>query len=64
MIVHGEQEFEFLKVVKSGDTITTEGHIAEIYEKKGLDFISMETISTNQQREIVTRALWKMVIRR
>jgi acyl dehydratase len=64
MIVHGEQEFEFLKIVKAGDIITTEGHIAEIYEKKGLDFIALKTISTNQQGEVVTRALWKMVVRR
>lgn len=64
MMVHGEQEFEFFKVVKAGDVITTEGRIAEIYEKKGLDFISLETISTNQQGEVVTRAIWKMVIRR
>ncbi|MCL0038025.1 MaoC family dehydratase N-terminal domain-containing protein [Thermodesulfovibrionales bacterium] len=64
MMVHGEQEFEFFKVVKAGDVITTEGRIAEIHEKKGLDFISLETISTNQQGEVVTMAIWKMVIRR
>ncbi|MBT9147600.1 MaoC family dehydratase [candidate division NPL-UPA2 bacterium Unc8] len=64
MIVHGEQEFEFFKVVKAGDVIATEGRIAEIYEKKGLNFISLETISINQQGEVVTRAVWRMVIRR
>ena len=64
MIVHGEQEFEFFKVVKAGDVITTEGRIAEIYEKKGLDFIALETISTNQRGEKVTRAIWRMIIRR
>lgn len=63
MLVHGEQEFEFLNVVRPGDTITTEGEIAEIYEKKGKSFVSMATASSNQRGEEVCRGRWTFVIR-
>lgn len=63
MLVHGEQEFEFFKVIRPGDVITTAGEIAEIYEKKGKSFISMLTTSKNQNGEDVCRGKWMFVIR-
>ena len=63
MLVHGEQEFEFYKVVRPGDVITTEGEIGEIYDKKGKDFISMITTSRNQKGDMVCKGKWTFVIR-
>ncbi|PIU65693.1 MAG: hypothetical protein COS84_06575 [Armatimonadetes bacterium CG07_land_8_20_14_0_80_40_9] len=65
MLVHGEEEFEFLEIVRPGDVITTEGWIGNIYEKeeKKLDFIVLETVSSNQEGKIVCKAKWIFVIR-
>jgi acyl dehydratase len=47
-LVHGEQEFEFVRPVKIGETLTLTGRIADIYEKTNssgavLDFVVLET---------------------
>ena len=47
-LVHGEQEFEYVRPVKVGETLTLTGRIADIYEKKNsagaiLDFVVLET---------------------
>ena len=65
MLVHGEQEFEFYKIVKSNDVITTEAEIADIYSKpeKNLDFVVCKTTSRNQDGEIVCSGKYTFVIR-
>ena len=46
-IAHGEQEFEYFKPLKVGQTITIEGRIADITERQGrngiLDVVVLET---------------------
>jgi acyl dehydratase len=47
-LVHGEQEFEYVRPVKIGETLELTGRIADIYEKTNsagatLDFVVMET---------------------
>ena len=46
-LVHGEQEFEYLRPVRAGETLTLTGRVADIYEKTGssgtLDFVVLET---------------------
>jgi len=47
-LVHGEQEFEFVRPVKVGETLELTGRISDIYEKTNsagatLDFVVMET---------------------
>jgi acyl dehydratase len=47
-LVHGEQEFEYVRPVKIGETLTLTGRIADIYEKTSssggvLDFVVLET---------------------
>ena len=47
-LVHGEQEFEFVRPVKIGETLTLTGRIADVYEKTNsagavLDFVVLET---------------------
>jgi acyl dehydratase len=60
MLVHGEQEFEFIKPVKPGDVIKTTGKIADIMEKGNNDLVVYEARSVNQEGELVTvgRALF------
>ena len=67
-IVHGEQNFEFGEVVKSGDTISTTVTISDIFEKenrKGLNnqFLIMTTESVNQDGELVCNGRWTLVER-
>ena len=47
-LVHGEQEFEYVRAVKIGETLTLTGRIGDIYEKTNsagatLDFVVLET---------------------
>ena len=46
-LVHGEQEFEYTRPIRAGETLTLTGRIADVYEKTGssgtLDFVVMET---------------------
>ena len=46
-LVHGEQEFEYDRPIRAGETLTLTGRIADIYEKSGsngvLDFVVLET---------------------
>lgn len=63
MLVHGEQDFEFGEVVRPGDEITTDCEIADIYDKKGKDFVVSKTVSKNQRGEVVMRGTWTFVIR-
>jgi hydroxyacyl-ACP dehydratase HTD2-like protein with hotdog domain len=46
-LVHGEQEFEYVRPIRAGETLTLTGRIADIYEKAGssgiLDFVVLET---------------------
>lgn len=63
MLVHGEQEFEWLKPVKPCDVITTTGKIVDIQEKGSNDVVTYEARSTNQDGEIVTIGRATFVIR-
>src|SRR2546430_14035175 len=38
-LVHGEQEFEYARPIKAGETLTLTGRIADLYEKRGSDGI-------------------------
>ena len=47
-LVHGEQEFEYVRPIRIGETLTLTGRIADVYEKTNsagavLDFVVMET---------------------
>jgi acyl dehydratase len=64
MLVHGEQEFEFFEVVRSGDVITSKGMITHIENKEKLDVVILEGNSVNQNGELVSRAIFTFVIRK
>jgi len=52
-LVHGEQEFEYLRPVRVGETLSLTGRIADVYDKTGssgtLDFVVLETEGRDQQ---------------
>jgi acyl dehydratase len=62
-LVHGEQEMEWLGVVRPGDVLTTTGEITRIQERANLDFLEVTTTTVNQRGETVVRAVWTAIIR-
>lgn len=56
-LVHGEQEFEYLRPLRLGETLTLTGRIADIYEKTGssgtLDFVVLETEAKDVEGQAV-----------
>ena len=52
-LVHGEQEFEYVRPVRAGETLTLIGRIGDIYEKTGssgtLDFVVLETEARDER---------------
>jgi len=57
-LVHGEQEFEYVRPVRVGETLTLSGRIADIYEKRSssgsvLDFVVLETEAKDTDDETV-----------
>ena len=60
-VLHGGQEFEYVKPVFAGDTLTATGKIADVYTKPGkrggeMTFVVMETEYKNQKGEVVMYA--------
>jgi len=64
MIVHGEQELEFLEVIKAGDSITSSARIIDINNKEKLDVIAIEVKSKNQHGQDVCRGIYTFVERK
>lgn len=62
-LVHGEQEFNFHKIVKANDSIKTISKIKNIFQKNNNDFVELETKSYNQNNELVVEGLWTFIIR-
>lgn len=56
-LVHGEQEFEYRRPIKVGETLSLVGRIGDVYEKTGssgtLDFVTLETEARDQAGETV-----------
>jgi len=57
-LLHGEQEFEYLKPIHAGDVLTGTTRVADVYEKQGsrggtMTFGVIETTFTNQRGEPV-----------
>ena len=52
-LIHGEQEFEYVRPVRLGERLTLTGRVSDIYEKTGssgtLDFVVLETEATDAE---------------
>jgi len=60
-VLHGEQEYEFLKPIHAGDVLTAVSRIVDVYEKPGkrggsMNFAVTETEYRNPKGELVARA--------
>ena len=62
-MVHGGQEFVWGEPVCSGDEITTEVEVTEIYERGGKGFYVFESVSTNGDGDEVVRGTWTDIVR-
>ncbi len=63
LVVHGEQELEFLGVMRPGDVLTTTGRIVDIYERARLGFLVVSSESRNQRGDVVVKGTWTAIIR-
>ena len=57
-VLHGEQEFEYVRPLRAGDVLTATSHVKERYEKEGkrggtMTFIVTETVFRDQDGEVV-----------
>jgi acyl dehydratase len=57
-LVHGEQEFEYVRPIRIGETLTLTGRIADVYEKQSsgggtLDFVVLETEGVDDAKKPV-----------
>lgn len=60
-VLHGEQEYEFLKPIRVGDVLTAVSTIVDVYEKPGkrggsMNFAVTETEYKNAKGEVVAKA--------
>ncbi|MGH7819878.1 MAG: FAS1-like dehydratase domain-containing protein [Candidatus Binatia bacterium] len=56
-VLHGSQEFEYVRPVHAGDRLTAQGRIADVYKKPGkrggeMTFVVLETEYKNQRGEV------------
>ena len=55
--IHGGEEYEYLRPIKAGDTITCKTRVADIYEKEGkrgkMAFMVLESLLENQDGDLV-----------
>lgn len=67
-LVHGEQEFEYERPVKVGETLTLTARIQDVYEKEGrsgiLDILVLETEATDTAGKRVFASRQTLVSRR
>jgi acyl dehydratase len=63
MLVHVDQEYRYLALVRPGDRLTVQGRIKDIYEKRSLQFVVFETTVSNERGEPVTLATSTFLIR-
>jgi acyl dehydratase len=63
MMVHGQQDFEWGEPVVSGDVITTEVEVKDMYEKDGKEFYIWESRSKNQDGSTTVTGTWTNIVR-
>jgi acyl dehydratase len=61
-LIHGEQEFTWKRPVKVGETVSAQGRIADVYEKRSLQFVETEAVVTDEVGEEVCRSRATIVV--
>jgi acyl dehydratase len=64
-LLHGEQEFVYLRPVFAGESVTVQSVISDIYDKKNgaLEFVVKTSRATNQQGDLVAELRSVLVCR-
>jgi acyl dehydratase len=62
-VLHGEQEYEWLREIVVGDTVTAETTIEEIRSKRGLGFVTLRTDLRDEAGEIVVVGRSTLILR-
>jgi acyl dehydratase len=61
-LIHGAQSYQWGEPVCSGDTISTECALGEVYEKAGKTFYVFESTSVNQNGDETVRAAYTGIV--
>jgi acyl dehydratase len=62
-MVHSGQEFTWGPLVVAGDEITTKLTVKDISERGGAGFYVFESVSTNQDGDVVCVGTWSNIVR-
>ncbi|HKW60507.1 MAG TPA: MaoC family dehydratase N-terminal domain-containing protein [Candidatus Dormibacteraeota bacterium] len=62
-LLHAEQEFEWARHPRVGETVTSRGRVASDTARRGMRFVSFETDTTDAERAPVCRSRALFVIR-
>ena len=62
-MVHGSQEFVWGELVVAGDEITTTAEVKDVSERNGMGFYVFETVSRNQDGDVVCTGTWTNIVR-
>ena len=62
-LVHGEQDFEFLEVLRPGDVLTTHGDLVDVSRRGRHEVLAVRTESINQNGRMAVRGLFTAIIR-
>jgi acyl dehydratase len=62
-ILHGEQEYEWRRTIRVGDTVTAETTIEEIRSKRGLGFVTLRTDLRDESGEVVVVGRSMLIVR-
>jgi acyl dehydratase len=62
-LVHGEQAFQWHRLVVAGDELSTTMTVADIAQKMELQFYAFVTESVDQRGEVVCTGTWTNIVR-
>ena len=62
-LLHAEQEFEWARQPRIGETVTSRGHVASDTSRRGMRFVSFETDTTDATGAPVCKSRALFVIR-
>ena len=63
LMVHGGQEFKWGPLVVAGDEITTTVTLKDATARESMSFFVFESVSTNQEDDIVCVGTWTNIVR-
>lgn len=62
-MVHGAQEFEWHRLVIAGEDVSTTASVTDIAQRGGMQFYTIETVSSAEHGELVCIGTWTNIVR-